>query len=234
MRKYTILLVRQNLTKRKFSDLFICLEKVFEIPCGWNYRLDHCWLGNNCRDIETNGVSLLHGNRGTFHGQGPFGSVYETFRNVSINNCIVRKKWNDWIDDLLGTKGIFWRHTIEVCVQEITSCDRIIWTGCDIFKENMVYNSFLSRSHKQYKIVNCWWICVILSNWLGCMDLTVEPLVFLSGFPRWCGKLYNADSSATFVYYLSYLYCETMVLNQYNLPWTFFTYANDLKIMWTR
>ncbi|KAJ8050733.1 Glucoside xylosyltransferase 2 [Holothuria leucospilota] len=86
---------RQYKQKISFADqdlinvlFYFYPDRVFEIPCGWNYRLDHCWLGNNCHDIETNGISLLHGNRGTFHGKGPFGSVYETFRNYELGTSI--------------------------------------------------------------------------------------------------------------------------------------------------
>ncbi|XP_077373458.1 glucoside xylosyltransferase 1 isoform X2 [Festucalex cinctus] len=57
-------------------------ESLFVLPCQWNYRTDHCVYGHNCRQAEKDGVSILHGSRGVYHGknQPQFRAVYEAVR----------------------------------------------------------------------------------------------------------------------------------------------------------
>ncbi|XP_071851569.1 glucoside xylosyltransferase 1-like [Apostichopus japonicus] len=77
-------------------------DKVFEYPCEWNYRPDHCMYGNNCRRIETEGIGVIHGNRGVYHNekQLPFRSIYEAFRDFQLGAAIstglvqpLKEKW---------------------------------------------------------------------------------------------------------------------------------------------
>ncbi|KAJ8050720.1 Glucoside xylosyltransferase 2 [Holothuria leucospilota] len=68
--------------------LYFHSDTVFEIPCEWNYRFDHCDRGNTCLRMETEGIALLRGTRGKIHAEGPFGAVYETYSDVS-KKCMV-------------------------------------------------------------------------------------------------------------------------------------------------
>ncbi|XP_031574300.1 glucoside xylosyltransferase 1-like [Actinia tenebrosa] len=43
-------------------------ELLYVFNCEWNLRPDHCMYGSNCKTAQTNGISVLHGNRGAFHG----------------------------------------------------------------------------------------------------------------------------------------------------------------------
>ncbi|EDO39657.1 predicted protein [Nematostella vectensis] len=54
-------------------------ELVYVLSCEWNYRNDHCIYGNNCKTADTNGIYILHGNRGVFtnNKQPVFRAVYE-------------------------------------------------------------------------------------------------------------------------------------------------------------
>lgn len=40
-------------------------DKLYELPCEWNYRPDQCMYDIVYR--ATHGVRILHGNHGTFH-----------------------------------------------------------------------------------------------------------------------------------------------------------------------
>ena len=56
-------------------------EKLYVFSCEWNFRPDHCMYGSNCKAAEENGVSIVHGNRQSFHGdkQPTFRAVYDAF-----------------------------------------------------------------------------------------------------------------------------------------------------------
>ncbi len=49
--------------------------------CEWNFRPDHCMYGSNCKAAEERGISIVHGNRQSFHGdkQPTFRAVYDAF-----------------------------------------------------------------------------------------------------------------------------------------------------------
>ncbi len=49
--------------------------------CEWNFRPDHCMYGSNCKAAEERGISVVHGNRQSFHGdkQPTFKAVYDAF-----------------------------------------------------------------------------------------------------------------------------------------------------------
>ncbi|XP_054656338.1 glucoside xylosyltransferase 1 isoform X3 [Dunckerocampus dactyliophorus] len=57
-------------------------EFLLEFPCQWNYRPDHCIYGSNCASAESDGIYILHGNRGVYHDhkQPSFRSVYDAIR----------------------------------------------------------------------------------------------------------------------------------------------------------
>ena len=54
-------------------------------PCEWNTRPDHCMYGMHCQSSNTNGASIIHGNREVFHNekQPAFKALYQGFRDVS-------------------------------------------------------------------------------------------------------------------------------------------------------
>ena len=54
-------------------------------PCEWNTRPDHCMYGMHCQSSNTNGASIIHGNREVFHNekQPAFKTLYQGFRDVS-------------------------------------------------------------------------------------------------------------------------------------------------------
>lgn len=56
-------------------------EKLYIFSCDWNFRPDHCMYGSNCKAAEENGVSVVHGNRQSFHGdkQPTFKTVWDAF-----------------------------------------------------------------------------------------------------------------------------------------------------------
>nr|XP_033782035.1 glucoside xylosyltransferase 2 isoform X5 [Geotrypetes seraphini] len=60
-------------------------ERVYALPCQWNYRPDHCMYGSNCKGAEEEGISILHGKQGVYHNenQPAFKAVYEAIRNFT-------------------------------------------------------------------------------------------------------------------------------------------------------
>lgn len=65
--------------------ILLSTEKLFQYPCEWNYRPDHCMYMSNCRSAEERGVSIVHGNRGVYHNdkQLAFRAIYNAIRDVS-------------------------------------------------------------------------------------------------------------------------------------------------------
>ena len=61
-------------------------EGLLTFPCEWNTRPDHCMYGMHCQSSNSNGASIIHGNREVFHNekQPAFKAVYQGFRDVSI------------------------------------------------------------------------------------------------------------------------------------------------------
>ncbi|XP_013103261.1 glucoside xylosyltransferase 1 isoform X2 [Stomoxys calcitrans] len=70
-------------------------EKLYILPCEFNYRPDHCMYMNVC-NTSTNGIKIIHGNRGYFHSnkQPLFRAVFEAIENYQIGN-------NPYIDFLI-------------------------------------------------------------------------------------------------------------------------------------
>lgn len=67
-----------HLCNSLFSPSFLFfLELVYVYPCEWNYRPDHCMYQNNCHTALSNGIFVIHGNRGVFHT-----SKYPTFQII--------------------------------------------------------------------------------------------------------------------------------------------------------
>ncbi|XP_037952032.1 glucoside xylosyltransferase 1 [Teleopsis dalmanni] len=61
-------------------------EKLYLMPCNYNYRADHCMYMNVC-DISKNGVKILHGNRGYFHSaKQPFRILYSSIQSLQLKN----------------------------------------------------------------------------------------------------------------------------------------------------
>lgn len=58
-------------------------DMLYQYPCKWNYRPDHCMYMSNCRSAELDGVSVLHGCRSTFHTdkQPVFKAIYQAVRD---------------------------------------------------------------------------------------------------------------------------------------------------------
>ncbi|MEO6193729.1 MAG: glycosyl transferase family 90 [Thermoanaerobaculia bacterium] len=56
-------------------------EMLSVFSCDWNFRPDHCTYGSNCKAAEENGVSIVHGNRQSFHGdkQPTFKALWDAF-----------------------------------------------------------------------------------------------------------------------------------------------------------
>lgn len=67
-------------------------ERLYVYPCEWNYRPDHCMYMSNCLTAETNGCKVLHGNRGSFHGekQPAFKAIYNAFQKHPATNEVTR------------------------------------------------------------------------------------------------------------------------------------------------
>ncbi|CAC5401320.1 GXYLT [Mytilus coruscus] len=59
-------------------------DKLYVYPCEWNYRPDHCMYMSVCKDIDINGVSVLHGCRRVMHNekQPAFKAVYTAFKEI--------------------------------------------------------------------------------------------------------------------------------------------------------
>ncbi|CAG7822809.1 unnamed protein product [Allacma fusca] len=57
-----------------------------EIGCEFNYRVQHCLCDYpksgdcGCKKAEQNGISIFHGNRGTFHKRPFIKNIYNAFR----------------------------------------------------------------------------------------------------------------------------------------------------------
>lgn len=68
----------QDLINIYFEEL---PEQLRVFSCEYDYRTDHCQYGNVCRPAELRGVSILHGNRQSFHtGKQPlFQAIYDAF-----------------------------------------------------------------------------------------------------------------------------------------------------------
>jgi len=75
-------------------------DKLYQYPCEWNYRPDHCMYMSVCKTAEKNGIQIVHGNRGVLHNdkQPTFKAVYEAYRdhvfNDSIENLVRKIKDN--------------------------------------------------------------------------------------------------------------------------------------------
>jgi len=62
-------------------------EKLFELPCEWNYRVWQCSQGENkCITAEENGVSLLHGNALAFvkGHEMKIQTIFEAFEHFKL------------------------------------------------------------------------------------------------------------------------------------------------------
>ncbi|XP_052067056.1 glucoside xylosyltransferase 2-like isoform X2 [Mytilus californianus] len=65
-------------------------DKLYVYPCEWNYRPDHCMYMSVCKDIDINGVSVLHGCRRVMHNekQPAFKAVYTAFKEHNFSSSI--------------------------------------------------------------------------------------------------------------------------------------------------
>ena len=63
------------------------------MPCTWNYRHDHCSPHAHCRDSETDGIDLLHGNQGMFLNQkgAEFNIMYTALDRLHLTDILHRK-----------------------------------------------------------------------------------------------------------------------------------------------
>ncbi|XP_055377804.1 glucoside xylosyltransferase 1 [Condylostylus longicornis] len=59
-------------------------EKLYVFPCEFNYRPDHCMYQSICN--ASNGVRIMHGNRGYFHSdkQPLFSAVYRAIESYEL------------------------------------------------------------------------------------------------------------------------------------------------------
>lgn len=60
-------------------------DKLYVFPCEFNYRPDHCMYMSVCK--ASNGVRVLHGNRGYFHAnkQPVFRIIYQFFEEYQLD-----------------------------------------------------------------------------------------------------------------------------------------------------
>uniref|UniRef100_UPI00358E2E26 glucoside xylosyltransferase 1-like n=1 Tax=Myxine glutinosa TaxID=7769 RepID=UPI00358E2E26 len=67
-------------------------EKLYVLPCQWNFRPDHCMYGLNCATALPLGAHVLHGNRGVYHNdkQPAFSAVYEAIRHFPFGGDVER------------------------------------------------------------------------------------------------------------------------------------------------
>lgn len=66
---------------------------IYTLTCDWNYRSDHCQFGrNDCKPAESNGISVLHGNRQIFHKDDcpPFRMFYDVIYNYDFKSGIAK------------------------------------------------------------------------------------------------------------------------------------------------
>lgn len=63
-------------------------EKLFLFGCNWNYRPDHCIYSSVCKPAETDGIKIIHGNRGVFlnEKQPIFKAMFNVFRRYKPND----------------------------------------------------------------------------------------------------------------------------------------------------
>ncbi|GFS68649.1 glucoside xylosyltransferase 1 [Nephila pilipes] len=68
-------------------------EKLYILPCEWNYRPDHCMYSSVCKTAEKNGVAVIHGNRGVFHNdkQPAFKAIFKTMSQFNLEEDIQHK-----------------------------------------------------------------------------------------------------------------------------------------------
>jgi len=62
-------------------------EKLYELPCEWNYRVWQCSQGENkCSGAEQNGVSILHGNALAFvkGNEMKIQTIFESFEQFKL------------------------------------------------------------------------------------------------------------------------------------------------------
>ncbi|XP_041743339.1 glucoside xylosyltransferase 2-like isoform X2 [Coregonus clupeaformis] len=86
-------------------------ECLYNFPCQWNYRPDHCMYGSNCKGAEEEGVSILHGNRGVYHDdkQPAFKVVYDAIHEYPFEDNLfqslfypLQTKFLDTVNTLCG------------------------------------------------------------------------------------------------------------------------------------
>nr|XP_022903660.1 glucoside xylosyltransferase 2 [Onthophagus taurus] len=67
-------------------------DKLYLNPCRYNFRTDHCMYMNNCKNVEKEGIVVLHGSRGVFHSgkQPAFQAVYRAFEEFQLNGDLTR------------------------------------------------------------------------------------------------------------------------------------------------
>nr|XP_057933754.1 glucoside xylosyltransferase 2-like [Doryrhamphus excisus] len=80
-------------------------EHVYALPCQWNYMSDHCTYGSHCQGAQEEGVSILHGNRGVFHGNRlpVFQIVYEAIRDFPFEDKTLQSLFYPMQTELLKT-----------------------------------------------------------------------------------------------------------------------------------
>ncbi|KAG8186441.1 hypothetical protein JTE90_012362 [Oedothorax gibbosus] len=63
-------------------------EKLYVLPCEWNYRPDHCMYSSVCKSAEKNGVYVIHGNRGVFNNnkQSAFKAIYKAMSLYNLDD----------------------------------------------------------------------------------------------------------------------------------------------------
>lgn len=77
-------------------------EKLFQYPCEWNYRPDHCMYMSNCRSAEERGVSIVHGNRGVYHNdkQLAFRAIYDAIRDYEFGTDLEEGLYKKMVENL--------------------------------------------------------------------------------------------------------------------------------------
>lgn len=68
-----------------FHFILYFTERLLVYSCVHNYRTDHCMYLSTCPPAEKTGVVVVHGSRGSFHGekQPAFCAIYRAMEEVS-------------------------------------------------------------------------------------------------------------------------------------------------------
>ncbi|XP_059571780.1 glucoside xylosyltransferase 2 [Alligator mississippiensis] len=115
-------------------------EYLYVFPCQWNYRPDHCMYGSNCKGAETDGISILHGNRGVYHDdkQPTFKAIYEVIRDFPFEDNLfqslfypLQSKFLDTVHTLCGRIPQVFLKQIEKTMRKVYENRVVVHVGAN-------------------------------------------------------------------------------------------------------